>query len=200
MADYNDQIEMEALVERSRHRVELDYTESDPFPVKAGPGKIVKGTLTRLTGAKSYASGTSISNASGTMVTFKDVTRSIDNSGGSGIILGSKLTKNTQSIVNVSFRIWLYQTEFGSTLNPSNEDGGPLQIRWRRSDDRIGYLDFIDFTSGFDCAESYAYVGLGQSILFSTITNNLYGLVQTLTPYEAISEEQFRFYLHCSSD
>jgi hypothetical protein len=129
MADYNDQTEMEALVERSRHRVELDYTEADPFPVKAGPGKIIKGSLIRLTGNRSYASGTSIANASGTMVTFKDVTRSLDSGGGSGIILGSKLTKNTQSITNVSFRIWLYQTEFGSTLNPSGEDGGPLQIR-----------------------------------------------------------------------
>ena len=196
----NDQTEMDQLRIRSKAKVELDYSESDPFPVKAGPGKIVKGSLVRLTGSRSYASGTSIANALGTMVTFSNFTRAMGDEGGSGIILGSKLTKNTQSITNVSFRIWLYQTEFGSSLNPSGEDGGPLQIRWRRRDDRIGYLDFLDFNAGFDCAESYAYVGLGQSILFSTRTNNIYGLVQTLTPYKAVSQEQLDFYLHVSSD
>jgi hypothetical protein len=213
VADYNDQAEMEALVGRSRSRQQLDYADNSPLPVKAGPGRIIKGSLMRLTGDKSYGAGMSVSNANGTMVAFENVTRTLTKdtnpygfvttnapSTGSGVILGSKLTKNTMSINNVSFRIWLYQVNFATSLNPASEDGSPLQIRWRRRDDRIGYLDFLDFTMGFDCAESYAYVGLGQSILFSTITNNLYGLVQTLTPYQAISQEQFDFYLHVASD
>lgn len=196
----NYQSEMEGLVDRSRAKVDLDYSENTPFPVRAGPGRIVKGSLIRLTGDKAYAGGMSISNAAGTMVTFENVGRAVAGAGASGVILGSKLTKNSQVVNNASFRIWLYQINFATSLNPAGEDGGQLQIRWKRRDNRIGFLDFLDFTMGFDCAEAYSYVGQGQSILFSTPTNNLYGLVQTLTPYQAISEEQFDFYLHVSSD
>lgn len=195
----NYQREMDELQERSRRSssFSLPYTESTPFPVKAGPGHITKGILKRLPGEKSYASGQTVANRVNTMVEFPGVTRFPKN--GSGIIIGGKLTKSNTSVQNVGFRIWLYQISF--PLDAASKDGNPLEIRWGRRDDRIGYMDFDTFSVGVDCAESQAYIGLGQSLLFSmNAGNSLYGLVQTLNPYVAMSEEELDFYLHISQD
>lgn len=180
------------------------YTPTNPFPVQAGPGRIIKGSLKRLPGQKSYGAGESIAStvigpdgAPNAGVIFPDVTRF--SGGGSGVILGGKVTKTNTSVA-ASFRIWLYQRAF--PLVPSENDGEPLQIRWGRRDDRLGYLDFDTFVSGFNCAESLGFIGVSQSLLFGMPmnSNTLFGLVQTKVPYVADSEEQIDFYVHVSQD
>jgi len=190
---------MEELVIRSRANKDfkLPYTEHTPFPVKAGPGRIVKGQLRRLPGDRAYAAAESIAHNPDAVVTFNNVTRFANN--GSGVIIGGKATKNTANVLNVGFRIWLYQSPFN--LTAQGEDGGEFSIRWGRRDTRIGYLDFENFVMGTQCAESQGLIGLGQSLLFGMQEgNSLYGLVQTKRPYEAKSEEEIDFYLHISQD
>lgn len=195
----NYQQEMDALVERSRQNksMVLPYTLHKPLPVQAGPGRVSKGMLKRLNGARSYAAGQTVAHKNNTMIEFPDVTR-FDNNG-SGIIIGAKLTKTNTLVQSVAFRLWLYQITF--PLDPVTKDGNPYEIRWQRRDDRIGYLDFDTFYVGQDCAESQAYVGLGQSLLFTMgSANSLYGILQTLTPYPALSAEEMHLYLHISQD
>ena len=86
-------------------------------------------------------------------------------------------------------------------MDPVARDGRNHEIMWKRRDERIGYLDFETFIVGTDCVESQALIGIGQSLLFSLGEgNSLYGLVQTMSPYNAQANEEIDIYIHISQD
>lgn len=129
--------EMERLVYYSKpRRTQLfdynnrPYSQSNPFSVQAGPGKIVRGDLKRLPSPRSYAAGESVANIldNAVGVVFPNVSRFP--SGGSGVILGGKLTKNTTSILNVSFRICTKSQNGCNVKIRSDNTSGHKGVGW----------------------------------------------------------------------
>jgi hypothetical protein len=152
----------------------------------------VAATLTRPGDATPYAANDAVTNSTSAPSPIEfPLSARVD--GGSGLIVGARLTKSTNVVAAAQFRLWLYSATPSGTPN----DNAAFAQAWANRDKRIGYVDFLSPVAGADCFGTLS----AQPMPFKLASGqSLYGIIQALAGYTPGNAENLRVELAVCQD
>ena len=149
---------------------------------------VVQATLTRPTEAPAvqYAALDAMTNslAASTAIEFANALRV---AGQTGFVIGGRMRKSTVSVTNTQFRLHLFTAAPAAIAN----DNAPHAEAWANRLTYVGYMDFVSFRAGSDCAESPGLLSRTVLGYKPTSGTSLFGVMQALAAYTPVSAEQF---------
>jgi len=142
-------------------------------------------SLTRPADTTQYAVGDVVADSTtvpGLMI-FENASRI---AGCGGRVTGAKCSKNTATVTNAQFRLYLYNAPITAIA-----DNAQHALLWANRAKRIGYIDFLLATSGTgsDCAEDIQQ-GLNLEFIPQADTKTIYGILVALAAYTPGSADQ----------
>ena len=142
--------------------------------------KVTSVAMTRPANTTAYTAGQVFNDVGATAIAFTSV---IQTAGSGGIVSGGKLIINSIANPTVTYRLFLFSGDPGTTT-----DGTTFALAWANRALRIGWIDFVNPVVGSDCIE---YTGLvsDQSLLFNlgSTGTTIYGQMITNTAYTPTS-------------
>lgn len=149
---------------------------------------VVQATLTRPVEAPAvqYTANDAVTDSltASTAIAFANALRA---AGQTGFVIGGRMRKSTVSVTNAQFRLHLFTAAPAAIAN----DNAAYAEAWANRLIYIGYIDFVSWRAGSDCAESpgiLSRVVLGYK---PTSGTSISGVMQVLAAYTPVSAEQF---------
>jgi hypothetical protein len=177
-----------------------DSTANTHQPVHycGGTTVFITDSRTRANSNTTYAANTLIGNTTNTTLSFSNTARKVS---GTGQILSAKITKGGNAGAatipsNLNLRLWL----FNSDPTPGVTDGNTYLPTWANRTKRLGYVDFVTWTVGSDCAESVASPIVTPLGFSADASNKLYGVIQTVNSFVPSNSEIYEVSLTIIQD
>lgn len=165
-------------------KVTIDNTTPGTTDRVTVGGKIVdvSATFTRQANTTAYSAGQIVNDNSANPLDFVSAVRV---SGGTGLLLSSRLTVQQTSLAGVQFRLYLFKSTPGTTT-----DAASYSTLWANRDISLGWVDFLSPVSAGSSPDATVYEGVGSAGLALPLVaaaSDIFGVLVALTAYTPAS-------------